>query len=403
MDQAKSSVPTQLTEKSKQQFDLQTILPFIPSFIFGFALQRGRVHENSIVIGQMTFAHLVMLKMFFSALGSSCLVMAHYFQTKCQDEIQRESYYQRTNRGLKAIIIGAALVGVGMTLAGSCPGTVYAQLGVLSLLAVPIFIGSVFGAIFFEQFIQQQYKTVLIEGTLPKEQNAIYKLINHKFKLNLTPEQFLTYMGGGMLGFALLLELIFNWKSDLSGLYPKTYQDITIFFAQPAIISGIMIGGLAQYISVNYLNKQLGCSYTFVEFAQIGFSKLLTPFAIQSKNPHCEAICRETCESISKPSCEPSPITAYGLIAGAFIGMLSSGSLYVGRNAEDFPQMNLLLLIIRLTIGGFLAVLGARIAGGCTSGLGLSYTSTGSTNGMIGMMTMFGSAILSGIIIKVLF
>ena len=48
--------------------------------------------------------------------------------------------------GLPAVLIGTFLVGVGMTVSGACPGTVYAQLGGGNWNALVIVAGGIIGA-----------------------------------------------------------------------------------------------------------------------------------------------------------------------------------------------------------------------------------------------------------------
>lgn len=269
-------------------------------------------------------------------------------------------------------------------------------------------LGALAGAMVFEQLMsmgaKDGEKTQLAQllqqgGNLPQDKNALHKLLNTQFKLTLTPEEFMLYAGAGLLGFTAILELIVNWKSDLSKIYPETWQDLSLLTAQPAIMSGLLIGA-AQYIQMFWYDKQLGCSFTFVELCQLGF-KTLRPSLASLKNPQVDEICNGTCDNIANPQQQPKPITAIGMTLGAFFGMLTSLSFYVGRNATDYPNHNIIVLILRLFIGGFLAVFGARVAGGCTSGIGLSYTSVGSSTGAAGMCAMFGAAIMAGIIFKI--
>lgn len=53
------------------------------------------------------------------------------------------------NRGILATTVGAGMVGVGMALTGSCPGTVFGQLGAGSIVARYTFVGGLLGAFIY--------------------------------------------------------------------------------------------------------------------------------------------------------------------------------------------------------------------------------------------------------------
>lgn len=82
----------------------------IAGFIFGVALQRGRVHESSIILGQMNFSHLVMLKMFLSASAVSIL-SSIYIEKVMGRKINREGMTDKYPRGAIGVAFGAALLG----------------------------------------------------------------------------------------------------------------------------------------------------------------------------------------------------------------------------------------------------------------------------------------------------
>jgi uncharacterized membrane protein YedE/YeeE len=116
------------TSKTPYPTLAQAALFVLVGTIFGTGLQRGRVHEASLVIGQMTFQQFVMLKMFLTACATSIcafLVIERVFKV----QTLRSTYREDFGRGIPAVITGSSLLGLGMTLTGSCPGTVFAQLG----------------------------------------------------------------------------------------------------------------------------------------------------------------------------------------------------------------------------------------------------------------------------------
>lgn len=387
----------------------QLLLSLVPGFIFGFALQHGRVHENSIVIGQMSFSHFVMLKMFLSALGASLLVGSAFLSKVATSPEQREALYQRSTRGVRAVVVGGAILGIGMALSGSCPGTVYAQLGSLSVLAIIIFFGGIIGAGAFAYLFESpkyglEFQRFLRQDMLPIEYNALYKIVNAKFQLQLTSEDFCRYLGAGLIILASILDTVINWRTDLSMLYPHTYEEIGMLQAWSPIFSGLLIGGVAQALSLSLRNTLLGCSGTFTEFGQ-----LITRFA--KKYQHFAPVAQLISvlpNEFTTEQARPQPITAVSMVLGAFFGsIILNRELFIGTNALDFPMSNFgffvpIIFFLRYFIGGVCIVLGARIAGGCTSGVGLSYASSGSTTAFLGIVAMFGSAIITGFALHIL-
>ena len=96
--------------------------------MFGLCLNKGRIFEPQVIIQQMTFENFTMLKLFLSAAGSSAIVLAlasHLYKT--QFVFARAKY--RNNFGIFRVLFGAFILGMGITIAGSCPGMVLVQCG----------------------------------------------------------------------------------------------------------------------------------------------------------------------------------------------------------------------------------------------------------------------------------
>lgn len=90
--------------------------------VFGFALEKSRVFEPGVIVGQMRLRNFIMLKVFLTAVVTGLVVLAilHGFGfTKLHPKAT--VYF--------ADIVGGLALGAGIALAGACPGTVFAQLG----------------------------------------------------------------------------------------------------------------------------------------------------------------------------------------------------------------------------------------------------------------------------------
>lgn len=108
--------------------------------VFGFALEKGRVFEPGIIVGQMQLRNFVMVKMFLAAVITGLVVLAvmnGIFGVKLG---LKPLLY-------KADIIGGLILGAGIALAGACPGTTLAQIGAGYRDAWFILLGGIAGAL----------------------------------------------------------------------------------------------------------------------------------------------------------------------------------------------------------------------------------------------------------------
>ena len=90
--------------------------------VFGFALEKSRVFEPGMIVGQMQLRNFVMLKIFLSAVVTGLVILAVLYGF---------GFVKLHPKGTLFIadIAGGLLLGAGITLAGACPGTVAAQIG----------------------------------------------------------------------------------------------------------------------------------------------------------------------------------------------------------------------------------------------------------------------------------
>lgn len=121
------------------------ILGLVMGLVFGVALEKSRVMEPGIIVGQFQFRTFIMLKMFLTATATGLVVLAvlHGFGW--------------VELGPKAMAVGPVLVGglilgAGIALSGACPGTALAQAGAGYRDALFIIAGGVFGAMAYGYF-----------------------------------------------------------------------------------------------------------------------------------------------------------------------------------------------------------------------------------------------------------
>ncbi len=138
---------------------LAILTGLLMGIVFGFALEKSRVFEPGMIVGQMQLRNFIMLKVFLTAVATGALVLAvlnGFGAVKLQP---KAALYA-------ADVVGGLVLGVGIALAGACPGTTLAQIGVGYRDALFTLVGGLFGAIAFS-YAQPWLDKALI-GTGPK-------------------------------------------------------------------------------------------------------------------------------------------------------------------------------------------------------------------------------------------
>src|ERR1035437_601021 len=127
--------------------------------IFGFALEKSRVFEPGVIVGQMQLRNFIMLKVFLAAVATGALVLAFLNGFGLVKLQPKPTLYA-------ADIVGGLILGAGISLAGACPGTTLAQIGVGYRDAIFTLVGGSFGAVAFTYAEPWLSKTLI--GTGPK-------------------------------------------------------------------------------------------------------------------------------------------------------------------------------------------------------------------------------------------
>lgn len=110
--------------------------------VFGVALEKSRVFEPGVIVGQMQLRNFLMLKIFVSAVITGLIVLA----------VLNGAFGVALHLKpllFRADLVGGLLLGVGIALAGACPGTSLAQLGAGYRDAWFIVLGGIAGAMAF--------------------------------------------------------------------------------------------------------------------------------------------------------------------------------------------------------------------------------------------------------------
>jgi len=178
--------------------------------IFGMALEKGRVCEGGVIVCQMQMSRHAMLKMFLTAVATGLVVLSFMVGFGFAKLSPKATLFA-------ADIVGGAILGVGIVIAGACPGTVLAQIGTGYKDAIFTFIGGLFGALAFTYMEPNLLKPVLTSGAYGKL--TLDKLLGLPF-----PAVALTF-AAIIVGFLVWLEKVSPWQTEIGpnadGLPPE--------------------------------------------------------------------------------------------------------------------------------------------------------------------------------------
>ncbi|MBN2733884.1 MAG: YeeE/YedE family protein [Methanomicrobiaceae archaeon] len=153
--------------------------------------------------------------------------------------------------------------------------------------------------------------------------------------------------------------------------------------------------GMLSWLAFLLSDKPLGCSTSY--FRTFGIIRKIFYKKGMDENTYYEKY---------KPEIEWQWMLVFGIIIGAFISSVLSGVFEITWVPDMFAARfgnNPTLRVIFALIGGILMGFGARWAGGCTSGHGISGTSQLSITSILAAIFMFAGGIATAMIIYVVF
>lgn len=114
----------------------------IMGVVFGLALEKSRVFEPGVIVGQMQLRSFTMLKVFLTSVAAGLVFLAVLHGAGAIELGPKATQ-------LVANIVGGLILGSGLVLAGACPGTSLAQIGAGYKDAWYILAGGLLGALFY--------------------------------------------------------------------------------------------------------------------------------------------------------------------------------------------------------------------------------------------------------------
>jgi hypothetical protein len=134
------------------------LIGLVMGIVFGFALEKSRVFEPGMIVGQMQLRNFIMLKVFLTAVATGAVALA---------VLNGLGMVKLHPKGalFVADIVGGLVMGAGIALAGACPGTVLAQVGAGYRDALLTVIGGLVGAVTFS-YLEPTFAPRLAAGDL---------------------------------------------------------------------------------------------------------------------------------------------------------------------------------------------------------------------------------------------
>lgn len=243
-------------------------------------------------------------------------------------------------------LAGGALVGIGMALSGACPGTVLVQLAQGIPSANLTAAGAIIGA-----------------GTYVKTKH----LFTHQAKFDARPDTMARTATISEVSSIPEPALYLLFGAAIAVLLRFTQTGATSTLVAP-ILGGLLISS-AQAVSLLLTSSPLGASTAYEQVSR----KIIQAFEGSWKQlelPH------------------RSIIFSLGVIAG-------SATLLQQSSTPGYSAVESSIPAVHAFFGGVVLAFGARLAGGCTSGHGLSGMSAMSFSSLVTVVGMFGAGILT--------
>lgn len=318
---------------------------------FGAALVSSGVVDPAVIISQFRFEYFDMIQTFLAATATTSIVIA------ALDKLGYAKVPPRCASSLNIFsrhdgnIIGGSLLGAGMALSASCPGSAIAAAALGIRPAYYALGGATVGGILYSGVLapiiarrrQSLAAKTTAEGGAPAPPPTIYERA-HVSK------------------FATLLVLEAFYGAVVAAAYYYAPASPYKPLVAPAL-GGVLIGG-TQLLSLLLRKCLVGVSSVYEDIG-----KYFSWFVKGASGP--------------APTSYTSIVFAAGLAAGVYALRVAYPSVVP---APD-PRVS----DLQAALGGFLFALGARIAGGCTSGHGISGISLLSTSSFITIASTFAA------------
>ncbi|KAJ3048735.1 hypothetical protein HK097_010251 [Rhizophlyctis rosea] len=344
---------------------------------FGLALEKSKVYLPDIIIKQMLLQEWTMATMFFTAAAGGTIIITGLEAVN----LKKRSCKPPTSAGWASLgkyganISGGSMLGVGMALSGACPGTVFVQLGAGLPSAWYVMTGAIASALSFG------YLHRAIRNVLPTfGQKSPVTTLDTTF--NTKPLTIARAIALSLTSAVYIISSLTSWRHDVLTAYnglitlpSSTFAVNPLFASAWSPIAGGSLIALLQLPSVLLNGGPIGTSGSYMELA----SRIVPTFDSKWKS---------RAPILSEYSGSASLKFVAGVIAGAAISSILGGTFALNQSLPTASP-------VKAVVGGALLVLGARVAGGCTSGHGISGMAQLSVASFVTVAAMFAGGILS--------
>lgn len=354
------------------------LVPTLSGCAFGAVFQLSRVHEFSFIRNQMLFRQFLMLKMFLSAASVSLLVLTllPYVSGRGHERINKWRKVMTSmiaeRRGVPSLVVGAATLGVGMAVCGSCPGTVFAQVASGSIQARWILLGAGLASCVYPLVdMLPGFAGLLAAGRVRSIQTKTLPQL-----LSFSTEGVALSLVAVFVTIVGVCELFSPWQAELQTLVGDHSTEAAWPRAIPPWVAGMVVGSL-QLPLILLTNNHLGCSSSYMTVVARAL-QVVSPATV-ARIPLLAGLVDNYWQCF----------LMLGVSLGAYVSSTVTGGVF---------HSDAMLSPVQSVVGGALLVIGARVAAGCTSGHGISGMGYMALNSFIAVAAMFGGGILTAMI-----
>ncbi|KAG6095055.1 hypothetical protein E4U30_002790 [Claviceps sp. LM220 group G6] len=315
---------------------------------FGAAMAAAGFHDPAAVVSQLKLENWHMGQAFLAATAASAAIYL---------VAERRTYVKIPPRMPSPLglfskydgnILGGALLGMGMALGGSCPGALYAQLAAGVRSGWYALNGAIVGGILWTGIVSKGVQRLREKNAVRPERGVVNE------QLGLSRGTTVLLLETACVG-AIVATMTLHTPASGSN-YSTSASRI------PGAVGGLLIGG-AQLVSILTRRSMVGISGSYEEIGTL-FWRLV-----------------RGADTTAKPASYGNILFASGVAAGAW------GFLKLLPGLVSAPTH---LVSPRLAMtGGVLMAVGSRMAGGCTSGHGISGISLLSVSSVVTIVTAF--------------
>ncbi|KAM0193762.1 hypothetical protein ACHAPI_007412 [Fusarium lateritium] len=315
--------------------------------VFGTGLTLSGVASPQVIKSQFKLSDFHMLATFLTASATSAAIFAANNFKNINKKIPAKSPSSHGWLGTyDGNIIGGAMIGLGISLTGACPGTVLVQatanIGNSRVLACSCLLAGVVW--------------VWLKPLVTREQPPS----------RAGNESVMAVTGLSTSRVVIIYEAAI--LAVLTAILAYAPRSVTLLHP---VVGGLVIG-LGQFASVTLANKSVGVSGVYQDFGSM-FWGVITG---------------------TLPKAVPDSILfAGGLMMGSWLTMFNVPAIREAMVRSETPSLPITL------VGGLFLTFGARIAGGCTSGHGISGMASMGLSSFITIISMFGTGIMAGMLL----